>query len=176
MKKPETNSIITSMNKIVLRKKLKRVRLLAVLKNFPVEFLIHGQAIRRCITMGIKKITPNTSCNGKPVILGERSKIKMIRSAVSKQIINLLRGDVIIPLLLVSCDELWMKDDVILFLYCVSCIKNIHIVAFDEPEIFTKIFISPFTLCSFPEEAEHPGNRNIRRRTDMFFPIEIIFL
>jgi hypothetical protein len=86
------------MNKIALRKKLNRVRLLTVLKNFLVAFWIHGQAIRRCITIGIKKITPNTSCNGNPVNLGDRSKIKMIRRAVSKQIINLLRGDAIMPL------------------------------------------------------------------------------
>ena len=95
--KPETNSVITSMNKIVLRKKFNRVRLLAVLKNFFVEFWIHGQAIRRCTIIGIKKINPNTSCNGNPVNLGERSKIKMIRRAVSRQIINLFRGGAIIP-------------------------------------------------------------------------------
>jgi hypothetical protein len=86
------------MNKMVLRKKLIRVRLLAVLKNFFVEFCIHGQAKRRCINIGIKKINPNTSCKGNPVIRGERSKIKMIRRAVSRQIMNLLRGDAVIPL------------------------------------------------------------------------------
>ena len=46
----------------------------------------------------IKKINPNTSCNGNPVNLGDRSKIKMIRRAVSKQIMNFFRGDVIIHL------------------------------------------------------------------------------
>jgi len=56
--------------------------------------------MRRCITIGMKKIMPNTSCKGNPVILGERSKIKMMRRAVSKKIINLLRGDAIISLLL----------------------------------------------------------------------------
>ena len=40
---------------------------------------------------------PVTSCNGNPVNLGERSKIKMIRRAVSRQNINLFRGDAIIP-------------------------------------------------------------------------------
>src|SRR5215218_8594140 len=89
------------MNKMVLRKKFNRVRLLAVLKNFLVAAWIHGQAIRRCISIGIKKMAPNTSCNANPVILGERSKIKMTKRAVSKQIINLLRGDAIIPLLLI---------------------------------------------------------------------------
>ncbi|HEV8272628.1 MAG TPA: hypothetical protein VGQ04_15055 [Chitinophagaceae bacterium] len=89
------------MNKIVLRKKLNRVRLLAVLKNFFETFLIHGHAIRRCITIGIKKINPNISCNSNPVILGDRSKIKMTRRVVSKQTISLLRGDAIIPLSLV---------------------------------------------------------------------------
>jgi hypothetical protein len=47
------------------------------------------------------KINPNTSCKGNPVILGDSSKIKMTRRAVSKQIMNLLREDAIIPLLLV---------------------------------------------------------------------------
>jgi len=88
------------MNKIVLRKKLNRLRLLTVLKKFLVVFWIHGQAIRRCIIIGIKKIIPSTSCNGNPVNLGDRSKTKMIRRAVSKQIMNLLRGDAIIILLM----------------------------------------------------------------------------
>jgi hypothetical protein len=37
IKKPETSSVITSMNRIALRKKLNRVRLFAILKNFTVE-------------------------------------------------------------------------------------------------------------------------------------------
>ena len=44
----------------------------------------------------MKKMMPNTSCNGNPVILGESSKIKMISIAVSKTTINFLRGDAII--------------------------------------------------------------------------------
>jgi hypothetical protein len=57
--------------------------------------------MRRCIIIGRKKMKPNISCNVNPVILGERSKIKMIRRVVSKKTINLLRGDAIIPLSLV---------------------------------------------------------------------------
>jgi len=94
------------MNKIVLRRKLNRVRLVAVLKNFFVVFSIHGQAISRCIIIGMKKIKPKTSCSANPVILGERSKIKMIRRAVSKKTINLLGGDAIISLLLPFTVEL----------------------------------------------------------------------
>jgi len=86
------------MNKMELRKKLNRVRLLADLKNFRVAFWIHGHAIRRCIIIGTKKIKPNTSCNASPVSLGESSKIKMIRRVTSRKTINLLRGDAIIPL------------------------------------------------------------------------------
>jgi hypothetical protein len=104
--KPETNSVITSMNKTELRKKLNRVRLVAILKNFRVAFWIHGHAIRRCIIIKMKKIKPNASCNANPVILGERSKIKMIRRAVSKQTTNLLRGDAII-LLIFKIHPVW---------------------------------------------------------------------
>jgi len=96
MIKPETNSVIRIMNKTVLIKKLNRVRLLAVLKNFFVALSIHGQAIRRCIITGMKKMKPKISCNANPVILGERSKIKMRRRLVSKKTINLFRGDAII--------------------------------------------------------------------------------
>ena len=95
---PETNSVIINMNKVVLRKKLNLVRRLTVLKNFLVTFWIHGQAIIRCIIIGIKKMNPNTSCTANPVILGERSKIRMTRRAVSKQITNLLRGEAIISM------------------------------------------------------------------------------
>jgi len=69
-----------------------------------------GQAIRRCITIGMKKITPNTSCNGNPVILGERSKMKMIKRSVSRQMINFLRGDAIIRLLLEFILEISIQD------------------------------------------------------------------
>jgi len=48
----------------------------------------------------MKKIKPRISCNANPVILGESSKVKMIRIVVSKKTINLLRGDAIIFLLL----------------------------------------------------------------------------
>ena len=58
-------------------------------------------------------------------------------------------------------ERCWKKDDAILFLYCISCIKNIHIVAFDEPEILTKILIRPFTFCSFSKKTHHLRNRNI---------------
>jgi len=49
----------------------------------------------------MKKIRPNTSCNANPVILGDRSKIKMTRRVESKKTTNLLCGDAIIPLSLV---------------------------------------------------------------------------
>jgi hypothetical protein len=49
----------------------------------------------------MKKIKPNISCNANPVILGERSRIKMIRRVASRNTINLLCGDAIIPLSLV---------------------------------------------------------------------------
>ena len=48
-----------------------------------------------------------------------------------------------------------------LFLYRISCIQYIHILTLNQPEIFTKIFIGPFTLCSFSQVTEHFGNRNI---------------
>jgi hypothetical protein len=38
IKKPETSSVITRMNRMLFRKKLNRVRLEAVLKNLFVEF------------------------------------------------------------------------------------------------------------------------------------------
>jgi hypothetical protein len=57
--------------------------------------------MRRCIIIGMKKMKPNISCNANPVILGERSKMRMIRRVASKKTINLLCGDAIIPLSLV---------------------------------------------------------------------------
>jgi len=49
--------------------------------------------------IGIKKTNPKISCNANPVILGERSKMKIIKRLVSKITTNLLRGDAIILLL-----------------------------------------------------------------------------
>jgi len=49
----------------------------------------------------MKKINPNTSCNANPVILGERSRIKIMRRLVSKKTMNLLRGNAIISLFLI---------------------------------------------------------------------------
>jgi hypothetical protein len=98
IKDPETNSVMASMNKIALRKKLNRERLVAVLKNFLTEFWIHRHEIRRCTTRGTKKTNPNTSWMAKPVILGERSKRKITRSAVSRQMIYFLREEAVISL------------------------------------------------------------------------------
>ena len=47
MRRPETNSVMTIMNKIELRKKLNLVRLLTFPKNFFEAFCIQGQAIKK---------------------------------------------------------------------------------------------------------------------------------
>ena len=44
---------------------------------------------------------PKISCSAKPVNLGERSIMKITRRVVSKKTTNLLRGDAIIPGLLI---------------------------------------------------------------------------
>jgi hypothetical protein len=48
--------------------------------------------------MGMKKISPRISCKASPVILGDSSKIKIIRRAVSKAITNFFFEDAIISL------------------------------------------------------------------------------
>jgi hypothetical protein len=58
----------------------------------------------------MKKINPNISCSASPVNLGESSKIKMIRRAVSKPIMNFLLEDEIIYCYFYSLSQIDLKN------------------------------------------------------------------